>query len=634
MYTLIIYFPLISFFICLFLGRLVGANGSKIISNICLFSSFILSLLIFFEWNLGINLSIDLTTWFDVGILSVPLSIYFDNITNCMLILITLVSFLVHLFSTSYMDGDPHVTRFMGYLSLFTFFMLVLVTANNIVQMFIGWEGVGLTSYLLINFWYTRIQANKAAIKAMVVNKVGDVGLLLGIVSLWNLSGLLKFSSFMGLTIFSNLENMFNWINVMLIIGVMAKSAQIGLHTWLPDAMEGPTPVSALIHAATMVTAGVFLLIRVSPVLEGTPLILLLVIFLGALTAFMSGTIGLVQSDLKKVIAYSTCSQLGYMVMICGFSHYHCGLFHLFNHGFFKALLFLSAGSIIHAVNNEQDMRKTGNLKITLPLSYTCIIIGSLSLAGLPFLTGFYSKDLLLELVYQNHYLSFALWLGLITTFLTAFYSFRLISYTFLTRSGIAVRTSNILHEGKWNLFTPLIVLLILSIFAGFLMGNYVMIEISPPILPAISKLYPLILTVLGSFFSILLIYLIVISWKIVFKNTILYLYEIFSRAWYWDPITKIFLINQTLNVGFSYTYKILDNQFVEMLGPYGGTNVITSSSAQVSQYHIGKIASYTLSLIIFIYIFITPLPSFDFGELKMFKLFIHVNESVQVSKT
>ena len=634
MYTLIIYFPLISFFICLFLGRLVGANGSKIISNICLFSSFILSLLIFFEWNLGINLSIDFTTWFDVGILSVPLSIYFDNITNCMLILITLVSFLVHLFSTSYMDGDPHVTRFMGYLSLFTFFMLVLVTANNIVQMFIGWEGVGLTSYLLINFWYTRIQANKAAIKAMVVNKVGDVGLLLGIVSLWNLSGLLKFSSFMGLTIFSNLENMFNWINIMLIIGVMAKSAQIGLHTWLPDAMEGPTPVSALIHAATMVTAGVFLLIRVSPVLEGTPLILLLVIFLGALTAFMSGTIGLVQSDLKKVIAYSTCSQLGYMVMICGFSHYHCGLFHLFNHGFFKALLFLSAGSIIHAVNNEQDMRKTGNLKITLPFSYTCIIIGSLSLAGLPFLTGFYSKDLLLELVYQNHYLSFALWLGLITTFLTAFYSFRLISYTFLTRSGIAVRTSNILHEGKWNLFTPLIVLLILSIFAGFLMGNYVMIEISPPILPVISKLYPLILTVLGSFFSILLIYLIVISWKIVFRNTILYLYEIFSRAWYWDPITKIFLINQTLNVGFSYTYKILDNQFVEMLGPYGGTNVITSSSAQVSQYHIGKIASYTLSLIIFIYIFITPHPSFDFGELKMFKLFIHVNESVQVSKT
>lgn len=633
MYTLIIYLPLISFFICLFLGRQIGMNGAKIISNICLAISFFLSLLIFVEWNSGVNLSVNLTTWFNVGILSVPLSTYFDHITNCMLMLITMVSLLVHLFSTSYMDGDPHIVRFMGYLSLFTFFMLILVTANNIVQMFIGWEGVGLTSYLLINFWYTRIQANKAAIKAMVVNKVGDVGLLLGIVSLWNISGLLKFNSFMGLTIFSNLENIFNWINIMLIIGVMAKSAQIGLHTWLPDAMEGPTPVSALIHAATMVTAGVFLLIRISPVLEGTPLILLIVIFLGALTAFMSGTIGLVQSDLKKVIAYSTCSQLGYMVMICGFSHYHCGLFHLFNHGFFKALLFLSAGSIIHAVNNEQDMRKIGGLKATLPLSYICIIVGSLSLAGLPFLTGFYSKDLLLELVYQNHYLSFALWLGLLTTFLTAFYSFRLICYTFLTEPAVSMKTSKILHEGKWNLFTPLLILFLFSIFVGFLMANYIMVDNSPPILPNINKFYPLILTIIGSLFAISLTYFILITWKFPFIGIILYVYEIFSRAWYWDPITKNYLINYTLDTGFRSTYKLLDNQFIEVLGPYGGSNTIISSSSQLSQYHIGRIASYSLSLIIFIYFLISP-PSFDFGELKVFKLFIHVNESVQVSKT
>ena len=632
MYTLIIYLPLMSFFICLFLGRQIGMNGAKIISNICLAISFFLSLLIFVEWNSGVNLSVNLTTWFNVGILSVPLSTYFDHITNCMLMLITMVSLLVHLFSTSYMDGDPHIVRFMGYLSLFTFFMLILVTANNIVQMFIGWEGVGLTSYLLINFWYTRIQANKAAIKAMVVNKVGDVGLLLGIVSLWNISGLLKFNSFMGLTIFSNLENIFNWINIMLIIGVMAKSAQIGLHTWLPDAMEGPTPVSALIHAATMVTAGVFLLIRISPVLEGTPLILLIVIFLGALTAFMSGTIGLVQSDLKKVIAYSTCSQLGYMVMICGFSHYHCGLFHLFNHGFFKALLFLSAGSIIHAVNNEQDMRKIGGLKATLPLSYICIIVGSLSLAGLPFLTGFYSKDLLLELVYQNHYLSFALWLGLLTTFLTAFYSFRLICYTFLTEPAVSMKTSKILHEGKWNLFTPLLILFLFSIFVGFLMANYIMVDNSPPILPNINKFYPLILTIIGSLFAISLTYFILITWKFPFISIILYVYEIFSRAWYWDPITKNYLINYTLDTGFRSTYKLLDNQFIEVLGPYGGSNTIISSSSQLSQYHIGRIASYSLSLIIFIYFLISP-PSFDFGELKVFKLFIHVNESVQVSK-
>ena len=633
MYTLIIYLPLISFFICLFLGRYIGMSGAKIISNLCLLTSFTLSLLIFTEWNFGVNLSVNLTTWFNVGILSVPLCTYFDHITNCMLMLITMVSFLVHLFSTSYMDGDPHITRFMGYLSLFTFFMLILVTANNIVQMFIGWEGVGLTSYLLINFWYTRIQANKAAIKAMVVNKVGDIGLLLGIVSLWGLSGLLKFNSFMALTIFPNLETMFNWINIMLIIGVMAKSAQVGLHTWLPDAMEGPTPVSALIHAATMVTAGVFLLIRISPVLEGTPLILLLVIFLGALTAFMSGTIGLVQSDLKKVIAYSTCSQLGYMVMICGFSHYHCGLFHLFNHGFFKALLFLSAGSIIHAVNNEQDMRKIGGLKITLPLSYICIIVGSLSLAGLPFLTGFYSKDLLLELVYQNHYLSFALWLGLLTTFLTAFYSFRLISYTFLTAPAIPMKTSRILHEGKWNLFTPLLILFLFSIFIGFLMVNYIMIDTSPPILPSINKFHPLILTIIGSIFAILLTYLLLITWKFPFIGVILYVYEIFSKAWYWDPITKNYLINPALDTGFRSTYKLLDNQFIEMLGPYGGSNIIISNSSQLSRYHIGKIASYSLSLIIFIYFLITP-PSFDFGELKVFKLFIHVNESVQVSKS
>nr|YP_010890165.1 NADH dehydrogenase subunit 5 [Halistemma rubrum]WJJ70213.1 NADH dehydrogenase subunit 5 [Halistemma rubrum] len=631
MYLLILFLPLMSFFICLILGRYIGMIGSKIISNIILLTSFIISILFFIEWNSGINMNLNITSWFNIGLLYVPISIHIDHITSCMLILITMVSFLVHLFSTSYMEGDPHIIRFMSYLSLFTFFMIILVTSNNIVQMFIGWEGVGLTSYLLINFWYTRIQANKAAIKAMVVNKVGDIGLLLGIVSLWSISGLLRFHDFMGLSIFPNLEYFFNWINVMLIIGVMAKSAQIGLHTWLPDAMEGPTPVSALIHAATMVTAGVFLLIRISPILEFTPLILLFVIFLGALTAFMSGTIGLVQSDLKKVIAYSTCSQLGYMVMICGFSHYHCGLFHLFNHGFFKALLFLSAGSIIHAVNNEQDMRKIGGVKFTLPLSYICVIIGSLSLTGLPFLTGFYSKDLLLELIYQNHYLSFALWLGLLTTFLTAFYSFRLVSYTFLANPSMPTKTSKILHEGEWNLFLPLLFLLIFSITIGFFMTGFIMIDISPPILPTINKFHPLILTILGSLFAIYFTYYLIYLWKTIYINIIIYIYDLFSKAWYWDPISSKYLISNILNSGFVFTYKLLDNQFIEMLGPYGGSKVIINNSSKLSHYHIGKIASYSLSLIIFIYIL--SISSFDFGELKMLKLFIHVSESVQVSK-
>ena len=603
---MILYLPLISFFICIFFGRLIGITGAKLISNICLFTSFLCSLLIFYNWNNKINLSINLFSWFNIGLLSTSFSIYLDHINNCMLILITMVSFLVHLFSTSYMDGDPHLVRFMGYLSLFTFFMIILVTADNIVQMFIGWEGVGLTSYLLINFWFTRIQANKAAIKAMVVNKIGDVGFLIGVVALWKLSGLFNFQDFTNLSILPNLENNLNWVNIMFIIGVMAKSAQIGLHTWLPDAMEGPTPVSALIHAATMVTAGVFLLIRISPLLELTPLILLIIIFLGSLTSFMSGTIGLVQSDLKKVIAYSTCSQLGYMVMICGFSHYYCGLFHLFNHGFFKALLFLSAGSIIHAVNNEQDMRKSGGLKLSLPLSYICVMVGSLSLCGIPFLTGFYSKDLLIELVYTNHYLYFALWLGIITAFLTSFYSFRLIYFSFLMNPSLPKKNYKSVHEGKWNLFSPLLILFIFSICVGYFSLNYVLITFNPPILNTLPKSYPLIVTLLGISLSIILYYFLINFWGLFFSRLLFKVYNFVVKVWYWDPIKGNYLALNLLNVGFLYTYKLIDNQFIEKLGPSGGLKIVSGNSSRFSMYYSGKISSYILALIFFIYVLYT----------------------------
>lgn len=517
-----------------------------------------------------------------------------------MLILVTFVSLLVHLFSTSYMDGDPHINRFMGYLSLFTFFMIVLVTADNVVQMFIGWEGVGLTSYLLINFWYTRIQANKAAIKAMIVNKVGDVGFLIGVVSLWKLSGLFNFQDSFNLTVFNSLEGDFNWINTMFIIGVMAKSAQIGLHMWLPDAMEGPTPVSALIHAATMVTAGVFLIIRMSPLLELTPLVLLIVILLGSFTCFMSGTMGLVQSDLKKVIAYSTCSQLGYMVMICGFSHYYCGLFHLFNHGFFKALLFLSAGSIIHAVNNEQDMRKSGSLKATLPLSYISVIIGSLSLCGLPFLTGFYSKDLLIELIYSNHYLYFALWLGLTTAFLTSFYSFRLIYYSFFSSPSISHRGYNFAHEGAWNLFTPLLILVTLSVSIGYFSSNYVLMVYELPIISTLPKSYPLIVTLLGISTCILLLHYLINFWKLFILDLLFKIYNFLIKVWYWDPIKGSYLGINLLNLGFVYTYKVIDNQFIEKLGPLGGYHSLLKTSSSSSYYYSGKMSSYVLALIFF----------------------------------
>ena len=351
MYLSIIIIPFISFLGCILFGRKIGENGSKIFSCFMLFNSLVIALLLFMDVVKNGNFNyIYLNDWFTSGLFFCKFSLRFDLIVSSMLILVLGVSFLVHLFSTSYMDGDPHLPRFMGYLSLFTFFMIILVTSGNLIQLFIGWEGVGLCSYLLINFWYTRIQANKSAIKAMIVNKFGDVSLLLAMIIIWNLFGSWEYNTLFSKNIIIENESLLILSTFLLLIGVIGKSAQIGLHMWLPDAMEGPTPVSALIHAATMVTAGVFLIIRLSPLFEKTPSVLITIVLIGSFTAFFSSTIGLTQNDFKKVIAYSTCSQLGYMVLICGFSQYNLGLFHLINHGFFKALLFLSAGSIIHAI--------------------------------------------------------------------------------------------------------------------------------------------------------------------------------------------------------------------------------------------------------------------------------------------
>ena len=609
MYLSIIYLPLLSFIITFFLGRKIGYIGSKIIPTLFLFISLLNSLIIFNDIIVkNLNITINLFGWFDLGLLSNNFGFQFDGVVSSMLILVTCVSFLVHLFSTSYMDGDPHLPRFMSYLSLFTFFMVMLVTSNNLIQLFIGWEGVGLCSYLLINFWYTRIQANKAAIKAMVVNKVGDIGLLLGIIFLWKTSGLTFYFNLFPLYDSIYLEQLLNWVNLLLLIGVIGKSAQIGLHMWLPDAMEGPTPVSALIHAATMVTAGVFLIIRVSPLFENTPLILLIIVLVGSITAFFSATIGLSQSDLKKVIAYSTCSQLGYMVMICGFSYYSSGLFHLVNHGFFKALLFLSAGSIIHAVIDEQDMRKMGNLRDYTPLSYVCVFIGSISLMGLPFLTGFYSKDLLLELIYGEHYLSFALWLGLSAAFVTAFYSFRLLYFSFITSPQFNIKLLPHVHEGQWNLSTPLIVLMIFSIIIGFSLQNFIMIDLNPIMIPSLNKFYPFILSISASILSIILGYLIMIWWKNIFRDFIFKVYSFITKTWYFDNVINWYISNPFMNYGFRFSYKLIDNQLLEVLGPYSIMNEASKSSSITSNYHLGKIASYTFWFTIFIMFFIFKL--------------------------
>jgi len=431
MYLLIIINPLINSLFSLLFGRYIGSNGTILLTVFGMLTNFLLSILIFFEVALSsCPVYIKTFSWLNCEMLDFSWGFLFDTLTVVMLVVVNCVSLVVHIYSIDYMRMDPHKVRFFSYLSLFTFFMLILVTADNFIQMFVGWEGVGLCSYLLINFWHTRIQANKAAMKAVFINRIGDFGLLLGIFLIfW------QFKSVNYLTVFSLVNfyslNSFNFlvpvlnidiyllICIFLFIGVMGKSAQISLHTWLPDAMEGPTPVSALIHAATMVTAGVFLLARCSPIFEYSPVVLSIITIFGAMTAFFASATALVQNDLKRVIAYSTCSQLGYMVFACGTSNYNVGIFHLSNHAFFKALLFLSAGSVIHALSDEQDMRKMGGLLRIVPFTYATMFIGSLSLMGFPFMAGFYSKDIILELAFSKFILSshFAYWLGVVSAF-------------------------------------------------------------------------------------------------------------------------------------------------------------------------------------------------------------------------
>ena len=421
--------------------------------------------------------------WLQINNFSVNWEFTFNTLTLSLIATVLFVSFLVHLYSVDYLYLDPKQRLFFSFLSLFTFFMVILVSSSNFLILFVGWEGVGLCSYLLINFWYTRPQANKSALKALVINRIGDVGLTFGILLIYLEFNSLNFSDIFLLVPFFAFDKIFfifsevntlELICIFLFIGAMGKSAQVGLHAWLPDAMEGPTPVSALIHAATMVTAGVFLLIRCSVFLEFAPKTLAFITNVGALTCFLSGLVGLVQFDIKKIIAYSTCSQLGYMVFACGLNQFFASFFHLINHAFFKALLFLASGSIIHALGGEQDIRKFGGLLRVLPLTYSALLIGSLCLCGFPFLSGYYSKELILELAFislSTHGL-FAYILGLAAAFCTTWYSFRLIYYTFFTKSN-GYRTSYFMFEKtSFYMRMSLIILIIPSIFSGYLLND------------------------------------------------------------------------------------------------------------------------------------------------------------------
>jgi len=461
-------------------GRYLGREGICKLILTMIGISFSVSVIAFYEVGLKNSVvSIRFFDWITVGFVGVSWGFLFDTITVIMLVVVTGVSFLVHMYSIGYMYEDPHFIRFMAFLSLFTFFMLCLVTADNLLQAFLGWEGVGVSSYLLINFWFTREEANSSALKAVVINRVGDLGFALGIFLVYitfrslNYGVVFPLVSLMSTVQYSYAGVEFDlvfWICIFLFVGVIGKSAQIGLHTWLPDAMEGPTPVSALIHAATMVTAGVFLLVRCSPIFEVSPEAIFVVCLFGSFTAFFAGTIGGFQFDLKRVIAYSTCSQLGYMVLSCGLGCYDLAMFHLMTHACFKALLFLSAGCVIHGLGNEQDMRKMGGLFKLLPISYIMFIVGSFGLMAFPFTSGYYSKDFILELsLYRMGVNGFWLYFfSTISAVLTTIYSVRLLYYTFLGETGISRQTFKIVHDAPKIMVIPLIVLSFCTLFVGY----------------------------------------------------------------------------------------------------------------------------------------------------------------------
>lgn len=494
------------------------------------------------------------------------------------------------------------------------------------------WEGIGISSYLLINFWFTRIQANKSAIKALVVNRVGDMFLSVGFFSMFFVFGNLDYSTVFSVAPFVN-ETVITIIGLLLLLAAIGKSAQLGLHTWLPDAMEGPTPVSALIHAATLVTAGVYLLLRSSPLIEYSPTTLLVVTWVGALTAFFAASTGLLQNDLKRVIAYSTCSQMGYLFIACGLSQYNVALFHLVNHAFFKALLFLAAGAVLHATYDQQDQRRLGGLLGFLPFTYTAILIGSLSLMAIPWLTGFYSKDLILEVAYGQYEFSghAAYWLGTISACLTAFYSLRLVSFTFLTYPNASKSVYLHTHDAPIIVIIPLTILSLLAIFFGYIAKDlYVGIGsdfLSPSLfihpshislveaefaLPLLIKLLPAILTLVGAS-TALYMYHLVPSFTIELTDSKLgqILYRFFNAKYYVDVIYNHYIIGGGLQLGYTIS-KALDRGVIELVGPYGLSNSLYSSSNDIAKLDTGNLTSYALyfsiNLVTIVFLLFSPL--------------------------
>ncbi|MGA9088649.1 MAG: NADH-quinone oxidoreductase subunit L [Bradyrhizobium sp.] len=602
-----------------------GSRAAELITTGLLLAAAALSWVALFDVGfMHHDVRIALFPWITSGDLQVSWALRVDTLTAVMLVVVNTVSSLVHLYSIGYMDEDPNRPRFFGYLSLFTFAMLMLVTADNLVQLFFGWEGVGLASYLLIGFWYQKPSANAAAIKAFVVNRVGDFGFALGIFAVFMLIGSTDFETIFagapGLT--GKTIDFFGWhadaltlTCLLLFMGAMGKSAQFLLHTWLPDAMEGPTPVSALIHAATMVTAGVFMVARLSPLFELAPNAQAVVMFFGATTAFFAATVGLVQNDIKRIVAYSTCSQLGYMFVAMGAGAYSVGIFHLFTHAFFKALLFLGSGSVIYAMHHEQDIRNMGGLKDRIPFTYIVMVIGTLALTGFPLTAGYFSKDAIIESAFVSHN-PFALYGFLMTVIaagLTSFYSWRLIFKTFHGEPHDQEHYEAA-HEAPLTMLVPIGILAVGSIFAGFpfkelfaghAVGEFFResLKMNPHIIeemhhiPETIAFLPTVMMLIGAYISYVF-YIRRPYLPVELARQQPLLYRFLLNKWYFDELYDLIFVRPAKWIG-RFLWKVGDGYIIDGFGPDGVSARVLDVTRTVVRLQTGYLYHYAFAMLI-----------------------------------
>jgi len=620
--------PLLAAFIAGFFGRLLGDRGAQLVTSGAMCLAGLCGIATFYDVAVLEHVrTITLFTWLSVGELQIDWALRLDTLSAVMVMMVSVVSAAIHIYSIGYMAHDKSIPRFMSYLSFFTFFMLALVTADNFVQMFFGWEGVGLCSYLLIGFWYDRDSANAASIKAFVVNRIGDFGFLLGIFAVFFIFGSLQFDAvFAGAPdIAGNTIRFLSWqfdaltvTCILLFVGAMGKSAQLGLHTWLPDAMEGPTPVSALIHAATMVTAGVFMVARLSPLFEYAPMALAVVAVIGGSTAIFAASVGMAQNDIKRVIAYSTCSQLGYMFFAAGVSAYSAAMLHLFTHAFFKALLFLGAGSVIHAMSGEQDMRKMGGIWRKVPWTYAVMWIGSLALAGIPYFSGYFSKDTILEAAWAadtavGHY---AYWMGLLAAFLTAFYSWRLLIMTFHGAPRASHEVMHHVHESPMVMLAPLIFLALGAVFAGGIAhdffvgeerasfwGNSILVlgEHDPleaiHHIPGIISLLPLIVAILG-IATAYYFHMLRPDLPALVAERFRPFYLFLLNKWYFDELYDRLFVRPAFVLGRGL-WKQGDGAVIDGIGPDGVAARTIDLAIRASRLQTGYLYHYAFAILI-----------------------------------